>query len=41
MEEDSTPKLYTECELAKIIVQPYDVLGRGGCGVVYKGVLVP
>ena len=38
MEEDSAPPLYTESELAEIILQPLVVLGRGGCGVVYKGV---
>ena len=41
MEEDSPPKLYTGSELAEIIVQPDDFLGRGGCGVVRKGVVGP
>ena len=39
MEEDFTPKLYTQFELSDIIVHPENVLGRGGCGVVYKGAL--
>ena len=41
MEEDSAPTLYTESELAEVIVQPAVVLGRGGCGEVYKGVVGP
>ena len=41
MEEDSPPKLYTGSELAEIIVQPEDVLGDGGFGVVRKGVVGP
>ena len=41
MEEGSRPKLYTGSELAEIIVQPEDVLGCGGCGVVRKGVVGP
>ena len=41
MEEDSAPTLYTESELAEVIVQPAVVLGRGGCGEVYKGVEGP
>ena len=39
MEEDSPPKLYTGSELAEVIVQPVVVLGRGGCGVVRKGLV--
>ena len=39
MEEDSPPKLYTGSELAEIIVQPEEVLGLGGFGVVRKGVV--
>ena len=38
---DSTAKLYTERELADIIVQPEHILGHGGFGVVYKGVVGP
>ena len=41
MEEDSPPNLYTGSELAEIIVQPEDVLGRGGCVVVRKGLVGP
>ena len=41
MEEDSPPKLYTGSEVAEVIVQPVVVLGRGGCGEVYKGVVGP
>ena len=41
MEEDSPPKLYTGSEVAEVIVQPVVVLGRGGCGEVYKGVIGP
>ena len=41
MEEDSPPKLYTASEVAEVIVQPVVVLGRGGCGEVYKGVVGP
>ena len=39
--EDSPPKLYTGSELAEVIVQPAVVLGRGGCGVVRKGLVGP
>ena len=41
MEEDSPPKLYTGSEVAEVIVQPVVVLGRGGYGEVYKGVVGP
>ena len=41
MEEDSPPKLYTGSEVAGVIVQPLVVLGRGGYGEVYKGVVGP
>ena len=41
MEEDSPPKLYTGSEVAEVIVQPVVILGHGGCGEVYKGVVGP